>query len=246
MGPLKTSRVGPVPPYIGADLTDRYSKRCRPVDVCGLTPTKRGQFKATFWEWLWDPAPEPLDAKPIVAELRKARCAMLDGAQALARPGRSQRECDRAARAAGRVPDRRPDLSRPFGGFICSSLDLFAALTKARLKISPRRPGVGIGEAYPGAIWTRLAKTRLPHKKTPQGRASRVKLLRTWRVVCPPRPNHDQLDAAIAALVAAAAAGAVPGMAVESVGEPLRSDKGGALREGTMIFPVLTGQAARE
>jgi predicted nuclease with RNAse H fold len=218
---VKTTRVGPVPPYIGADLTDRYAKGCRPNDVCGLTPTRRGTLQATFWEWHWDPAPQPLDSRPIVAELAQARCSMLDGPQGLARPGRSMRECDRVARAAGRVPQRRPDLDRPFGGFICSSLDLFAALKKAKLEV---------GEAYPGAIWTRLAKTKLESKKTERGRASRVKL--------------DQLDAAIAAVTAAAAAGAIDGLAVESVGDPLRSDKG-VLREGTMTFPAFRGQALR-
>jgi hypothetical protein len=179
-----------------------------------------------------------LDASPIADELRKARCSMLDGAQALALPGRTQRACDRESRAAGRVPNRRPPLSRPFGGFICSSLDLFAALQNAGLKISPRRPGTGVGEVYPGAIWTQLSKTRLPSKKTNKGRTARTKLLRAKGVVCPTGLNHDQLDAAIAALVAAAAAGKVKGMSVRSVGEPLRRDKAGALREGTMIFPV--------
>jgi hypothetical protein len=49
--PLNTDRAGTVPPFIGADLTDRYSKRCRPSDVCGLTPTKGGKLEATFWKW---------------------------------------------------------------------------------------------------------------------------------------------------------------------------------------------------
>jgi hypothetical protein len=48
---LNTDRAGTVPPFIGADLTDRYSKRCRPSDVCGLTPTKGGKLEATFWKW---------------------------------------------------------------------------------------------------------------------------------------------------------------------------------------------------
>lgn len=228
------------PPFLGADPTDRYAIRCRPIDVCGLVPTNDGRLEAKFWLWFWDPAPKPIDVRPIMAELRVARCSMLDGPQGLARPFRTMRECDRASAAAGKVPDCRPMLSQPFGGFVCSSLDLFSALAEAGLIISPASAGTGVGEVYPGAIWPRLARRHLPKKGTPEGVEVRSEVLRCLGVVgLPARVNHDQLDAALGAVVAAAAAGAIPGVRVEALGDALYRDEAGALREGPMIFPLV-------
>lgn len=238
---VKSSREGSQL-YISADLTDRYAIRCRPIDVCGLETAGDGRFKASFWQWFWDPVPNPLDIRPLLPELRAARCTMLDGPQGLARPGRSMRGCDRAAGAAAKVPGERPSRSLPFGGFVCSSLDLFQALADAGLEISPTPPGCGVGEVYPGLIWPRLTRNRLPKKSTKVGVAARTALLRALGVDgIPASVNHDQLDAAIGAVVAAAAAGAFPGIRADSLGEPLYRDNG-VLREGPMIIPVVTSQ----
>ena len=100
------------PPYLSADLTDRYAHGCRAIDVCGLTPSANGELEASFWHWDWDPAPRALDVRVRAEEFSAARCSMLDGPQGLARPGQSMRACDRAAGAPAKVPDQRPELSR--------------------------------------------------------------------------------------------------------------------------------------
>ena len=59
---MESTLSGPVPLYIGADLTDRYSAQCRDIDVCGLTPAggvrlrlaHHERLQATSWHWRWD------------------------------------------------------------------------------------------------------------------------------------------------------------------------------------------------
>ena len=48
---MQTTHRGHVPPYIGADLTDRHAGRAQPVDVCGLAPGGLARLKASYWEW---------------------------------------------------------------------------------------------------------------------------------------------------------------------------------------------------
>src|SRR6476661_5361034 len=118
---MKSTLSGSVTAYVGADLTDRYSVQSRDIDVCGLTPSRSG-LRAAFWRWSWDRAPQSLDVRAIAEELRAVRAAMLDGPQALAREGSTLRVCERQSAAVGKTPDRRPTFTKPFAGFICSSL----------------------------------------------------------------------------------------------------------------------------
>jgi hypothetical protein len=162
---------GRVPLYLGADLTDRYAKGCRDVDVCGLTPGEHNKLTASFWFWRWDAAPGPLHVTVIAKELGATRAAMLDGPQGLAAKGKTLRECERRVACVGKTPDKRPSLGGPYAGFICSSLDIFAALRRAGTRVS--RPCFlgGASEVYPGHIWTILAGRRaLPKKSTVEGR----------------------------------------------------------------------------
>ena len=133
---MRSTLSSEVSPYLGADLTDRYAAGCRDIDVCGLTPASDNLLHASFWHWQWDRAPQVLDVDLIVHELRGARVAMLDGPQALAREGASLRECERQSAAVGKTPDHRPSYTRPFAGFICSSLDLFDAFRTHELPVS--------------------------------------------------------------------------------------------------------------
>ena len=84
---MKSTFRGTVPPYLGGDLTDRYAKSCRDIDVCGLTCGENDDLLASFWLWRWDPASSALDVTVIVGELTATRAAMLDGPQGLAADG---------------------------------------------------------------------------------------------------------------------------------------------------------------
>ncbi len=228
-------------PYIGADLTDRYAAGCRDIDVCGLTPTGNDQLLASFWHWQWDPVPQELDVGAIVNELRGARVAMLDGPQALASKGATLRLCERQSAAVGKTPDNRPSLGKPFAGFICSSLDLFGAFETHELPISPAVTTGGVFEVYPGHIWTILSgASLLPRKATEAGRIARKRILEAVGVSgLPQLPTHDQNDACVAALLAAACDDQVLGVDTVRVGAPLSVDPDGVMREGPMIIPQL-------
>lgn len=242
---MKSTLNGEVPEYIGADLTDRYSDGCRDVDVCGLTPVEN-KLAAKFWYWKWDPGLRPLDVSIIASELVATRSAMLDGPQGLASQGNSLRACERLSAAVGNTPDARPCLSRPFAGFICSSLDLFTALKQAGLTISPPNFLGGVSEVYPGHIWTILSGDRaLSKKSTDRGRRERKLILEALGVCgLPVLPTHDQNDACVAALMAAAADRKIPGLTSAGIGFPLLADADGSLREGPMVIPELSSKTA--
>jgi uncharacterized protein DUF429 len=231
-----------VPEYMGADLTDRYSSSCRGIDVCGLTRSEDGKLTASFWFWHWDAGPRTLDMTGVARELTAARAGMLDGPQGLATKGQSLRVCERQSAAVGKTPDRQPALARPFAGFIRSSLDIFAALRLAGIEISPSRFLGGVSEVYPGHIWTILCGRRaLPKKSTDEGRAARKQILEVLGVSgLPSLPTHDQNDACVAAMLAAAADGNVPGLTAIGIGFPLFADVDGTLREGLMVVPEVT------
>jgi hypothetical protein len=137
-------------------------------------------------------------------------------------------------------------LSKPFAGFIRSSLDLFAGMEKAGTVISP--PGFvgGASEVYPGHIWNILGGDRtLPKKSTEEGRRARRRILEALGVCgLPSLPTHDQNDACVSALLAAAADGVVPGVIPHAIGSPLLIDRFGVLREGPMVIPRVLPEAA--
>jgi hypothetical protein len=182
--------------------------------------------------------------------LTTTRAAMFDGPQGLANSGNSLRVCERLSNCVGKTPDVRPvktaDLAN-FAGLICSSLDFFAALAKAGMAISP--PGFigGVSEVYPGHIWQVLANSPplpfLPNKKTIGGQLVRKRILEALGVTgLPELPTHDENDACVAALLAAAADGAVPGLTAKGIGVRLTIEPNGTLREGQMVIPDLTAQ----
>jgi predicted nuclease with RNAse H fold len=238
-----TLKIG-VPEYIGADLTDRYSNACRDIDVCGLSSGEGNRLTATFWLWQWDLVPGDLDVSVLSSELKAARTSMFDGPQGLAAKGQDLRACERQSAAVGKTGDSLPPLTRPFAGFIRSSLDIFAALRRAGVEISPDGFLGGVSEVYPGHIWTILSGRRaLPNKSTEQGRIGRKSILEALGVVgLPPLPTHDHNDACVAALLAAAADGKVPGLAATAIGVPLSIDPDGTLREGLMVIPDVTAE----
>lgn len=236
---MKTTAAVTTPaPYLGADLTDRHSRGRRPIDVCGLWPQSDGTLLARFWRWTWPESRQALQVAAIAAEIGASRAAMLDAPQALASPGRRLRAAERACRAAGKTPDDLANLVGPYAGFVRSSVELFAALHACGVTISPTDCLNGASEYYPGDAWLRLAGERLPRKNTRAGRQMRRELLTALGVTgLPSLPSHDENDACLGALLAAAADARIPSLAIELAGEPLTVDSDGHLREGPIAVP---------
>jgi hypothetical protein len=242
---MKSTAIFTFPPtYIGVDLTDRYARKPRPIDVCGLWPINHGVFEVEFWTWQWSHA-EPLVAGDAETEIKATRCSMLDAPQALALAGRNERACERACRAPGKTPDHFPALDRPFGGFVRSSVEFFDALHRCGIAVSPTGFVGGACEYYPGDAWPRLAGRRLPKTSTTEGRRVRRELLHTLGVrKLPELPTHDQSDACLGAILAAAADRQIRGLTVVGFGDPLATAADGGLREGPIAAPAPTTRAA--
>lgn len=128
-------------------------------------------------------------------------------------------------------------MSQPYGGFVASSLDLFAEFHAAGL-VDPSSPHTQLQEVYPAAIWTRLARS-LPNKRRRDGREARAAILQALGVAVPDALlSHDELDACAAALLAAAADGRIHGIDVVRVGDPVFwDDEIACLREGQILVP---------
>jgi hypothetical protein len=232
-----------IPPYIGVDLSDRYANQPRPVDVCGLTPVANGgAFDAKFWQWAWPTGGDPLVVQDsrVLHEVLSATAVMIDGTQGLASPGRTARQCEVTLNAAGKTPSVLPPLGVPYAGFMRSSVDLFAAFHALAIPIGPVDHRSGVSEVYPASLWIALSPRPLPQKKTREGRVARRVLLERLGVRgLPDAPSHDENDACVSALIAAAACGEVAGLGVRNVGLPAQVE-GGVLREGWMVVPVLS------
>ena len=236
---ISTKKTEATCTYLGVDVTDRYSDSARPMDVCGLE-IRCGKLIPHFWTWRWTP-PGLIDVRGLLPEIAAAAAVMLDGPQGLARVGHGIRACEKALAAAGKTADVRPPASQPYGGFIASSLDLFAAFHTAKLFLAPEVP-TRLYEVYPAAIWTRLAR-RLPNKRRSTGRQARGAILRTLGVDLPETAlTHDELDACAAALLAAATDARIQGISVAAVGNPVYWDPDAAcLREGKIVVPDVDG-----
>jgi hypothetical protein len=232
---ISTKETGATRTYLGVDITDRHSDSARPMDVCGLE-ISGDKLVPHFWTWCWR-SRGSTDVTALLPEITAASVVMLDGPQGLARVGHRIRSCEKALAAAGKTADVRPPTSQPYGGFIASSLDLFAAFHAAELPAASGRSS-RLYEVYPAAIWTRLAR-RLPNKRRRDGRQARTAILTALGVAVPEALlSHDELDACAAALLGAAADGRIHGINVVAVGEPVFWDVAtGCLREGQILVP---------
>ena len=238
---MNTNRGDKPGDYLGADLTDRHAKSNRAIDVCGLTCADPNSLSAEFWQWQWPSPKVRLDVSVIAHEVKKAKSTMFDGPQGLASRGESLRACERQSGAVGKTPDTMPVPGKPFAGYIRSSIELFCAFAQAKFPVSPAGFLGGVLEVYPGNIWNRLTKRVLPKKSTEQGRRARKRILEVLGVTqLPDLPTHDENDACISALLAAAADDRVTGMSVRGLGLPLASDPDGTMREGLMVIPELS------
>ncbi|ABF86164.1 hypothetical protein MXAN_0020 [Myxococcus xanthus DK 1622] len=241
--------------FLGWDLTDPYARIPRPVDVAEVDA--RGQVRFSELRW-----PVPSKALGFTPELLRASFPLnpedvlvIDGPQALARPGASVREAERCLRAPGRTPDVLPEPGRPFAGFVRGGVLLFAAL-HARgghplLDVdTDSLEEARLFEAFPGATWRALSVEKLGKKTSHAGRTRRQAVLEARGLRFPPGllPTHDQLDAALCAWLGWLTRKAPTH--VTAVGAPLTVDNQGWLREGRILssahkFSTVKGLAAQ-
>ncbi|MEJ2344789.1 MAG: DUF429 domain-containing protein [Gammaproteobacteria bacterium] len=236
-GTTTTRRV-----YLGVDLSSRYARVPRPNDACELVSNGDGTLHALFWQWRWPAGDLASNLGPLLERIHGARLVMIDGPQGLARPGAAVRESERLCATPGRTGDRLPDLTRPYSGFLRSSIELYAALHGRGVPLSVVGAAGGVHEFYPGGAWPRLAGRRLSRKTSEAGRRQRTALLRRFGVHLDPTGeplSHDRLDACLGAVLAAAADGAIAGLQVAPVGCALWRDDGGILREGPIVMPAV-------
>jgi len=224
--------------FIGMDMVDGCKPSPKKVDIAFLDHS----LVCTFATWDFDPQGRGL----FPGQLRPPGFILaIDGPQGLAgSPGDRMRKCERAGGAAGKSPYDFPPLNRPFAGFIVSSVRLFAALWQSRMfhlhgfQAEPAHQATLI-EVYPGKAWADLAKReRMPltqRKQRVEGRRQRQRLLEALGVRLSPNSlSHDQLDAALAALIAFRFA---QGMTTQQGAPPFWDDSKKVLREGFIVYP---------
>lgn len=226
--------------FVGWDLSDPFSRRLRPVDVAVVETHGQVRFDERRWPAL--DRSGRLDGEALAAAFPVApdEVLVVDGPQALARPGALVREAERLLRAPGRTPDVLPVPGKPFCGFVRGSVLLFAALRKPGrlelLDVDVSEVGQArLYEAFPGATWRRLGEGRLAKKDSPEGRAQRRERLEAAGLRFPPGalPTHDQLDAALCAWLGWLTRSSP--QHVHAVGTPLWVDPDGWLREGRIL-----------
>ncbi|MBM7113042.1 DUF429 domain-containing protein [Archangium primigenium] len=226
--------------FLGWDLSDPFARRPRAVDVAVVEEDGRVAFE----QWAW-PA---LDAaRHLTPQALLAACpvgptdvVVVDGPQALARPGAQVREAERLLRAPGRTPDTLPVPGAPFSGFVRGGVLLFAALHQGSglplLDLDTPHPHEArLFEAFPGATWRQLGGKALGKKTTPEGRTARRARLEAegLRFSGTGLPTHDALDAALCAWLGWRTRSAPE--RVHAVGTPLWKDAEGWLREGRIL-----------
>lgn len=214
------------------------------VDGCKPSPKKVDiafldhSLVCTFATWDFDPQGRGL----FPGQLRPPGFILaIDGPQGLAgSPGDGMRRCEKVGGVAGKSPYDFPSLDRPFAGFVVSSVRLFAALWQSGkfhlhgLPSSSTHQATLI-EVYPGKAWTCLAKG-LAKKQRLEGRRQRQRLLEVRGVRLPSGglPTHDQLDAALGALIAFLFA---QGDTIQEGTPPFWDASKQVLREGFIIYP---------
>ena len=225
--------------FIGLDMVDGCRPSPRKVDLAFLDRS----LVCAFDQWDFDPSGKGL----FPGQLKPPGFVLaIDGPQGLAgSPGDPMRRCERAGGVAGKSPYDFPPLNRPFAGFIVSSVRLYVTLWQSGKFHLHGLPSSSTHEAslievYPGKAWADLAKRRqipLTEKKQRlEGRRQRQRLLEASgiRLSLSSLPTHDQLDAALAALIAFLFA---EDKATEQGAQPFWDDAVQVLREGFIVYP---------
>jgi hypothetical protein len=236
--------------FVGIDLTDSYPTTSRPVDVAILN-AQTGTIEFRDFRWpdrgskVWPTAV----AKAILPFRTEDTVFVVDGPQALAKPGSTTRAAERCLRTpahtAWKIPAPR---SMPFAGYISTSIDFFNALVQSGFRLAELAeadPMLGtLFEAYPGAVWPRLYQGQVPlhSKATREGRDQRTEILKILgcRFVQPGPLTHDQLDAAVCAVLGWRFFYSSVACPVTLIGDiPVYRDANKVLREGRMLAPAV-------
>jgi len=227
--------------FMGADLVDGCCPSPRPVDIAFLDRL----LVCKFDRWDFNFEGEGL----LPSAFRSSGFVLaVDGPQGLAgAPSATMRACEKIGGVAGKSPYDFPRTGIPFGGFVTSSVRLFATLWRSgayHLHGFPPDPShqATLIEVYPGKAWHILAKVlKEPppsaKKQRLAGRLQRQSLLEAAGLRLPSgtTPTHDQLDAALAALIALRFAN---GECTRSDGvAPFWDESKQVLREGFIIYP---------
>ena len=171
----------------------------------------------------------------------------IDGPQGWAATG-TQRCCEERLNTPGKAPfDRNPKFA---GEYIANSVDLFGRLrTQPGFRVlglddTEENPATLI-EVFPGRAWRVLTEEPLPQKDTAEGLHRRRELLERRGLTFPTgsAPNHDQLDAALAAWIAHELHRDED--SIRRIGqEPCFDRKAGCLREGFIVQPAPPAEVA--
>ncbi len=224
--------------FIGLDLSDPTAAQKRPCDYAVLDT----ELVCTFGQWDYRE-----DASHIIPDRAIGRSFTLaiDGPQGLAgSPDATMRESERRVNAPGRTPYTLPADGRPYSGLITGSVRLFHRLVESgsRFRLlgldgTPASNATLI-EVFPGGGWKMVSNgTKLPTKRTLDGRHARTELLTTLGVQLPSEdlPTDDQLDAAMAAWTAYKL---WVGEAVIEGEGPRLDTEAGVIREGYVVQPA--------
>ena len=222
---------------IGLDLADPYAAKKRRCDVAVVDP----DLRCTFDDWAFDEA-----GSGIVPSRALGRSFLLaiDGPQGLAgEKGAAMRQSERLVNAPGHSPYDFPEDGRPYEGLITASVRLFHRLVTSGgrfrlLGLDGIPPNdANLMEVFPGAAWRTVADSRLPAKRTQEGRSARFELLQRLGLTFDGTelPTVDQLDAAMAAWVAHRFD--FEDVRIEGRAPEL-DDEAGVIREGYIVQPA--------
>lgn len=238
--------------FVGVDLIDCNAKSPRPVDVAILRPTGDGAGVIRFEQFRFTHPTDsawPMNVVSAVEKFQNGRTVfVVDGPQALAQPPNKTRVVERLLRTPAHTPSEVPlPRSRPFAGYIRTSIDFFNALVLQGFHLADL-DGVGqeqvnLIETYPGAAWPRLhsGPSPLRSKSTIEGRKQRTAILEGigCRFENSKLATHDELDAALCAALGWRWFVPTDGLKVALTGDvQAYRDDFRILREGRMLMPV--------
>jgi hypothetical protein len=228
--------------FVGVDLTSAFAKSPRANDVAVLDDNLNCRLAQAEWpDAACVVARNPSALRKMIAEAvgsADEQVWAIDGPQGLSSTGQTMRHCERILGTPGRTPEGLPPAQpggRPFGDYIRSSIDLFAALAASQpaLVMAGNIGSATLFEVFPGAEWRVLGGKTLPKKTSAAGRTTRRALLSALGIQgVPALPTADENDALVAAYLVWCTRHAASKVVLR--GSP-PSVSGGEVREGYIL-----------